>query len=281
MLGAQEGLNQAGRVQELECGGMVWGRPVARRPRQILVGASSHANQPFHAPHPHSHRHPHPNNLAATPTHHSTPLTIAQLDSARAALALPPAQASGLSPLSPVALAGYSQGGDSALFAGSMAPAYAPELNVVAVSGGGAITDPNKQLNDVTRPLDMIFTLLVRGSLVIDSRRPTGRAGRRAGLRMGRASGGRAGGRTCRAGGKVRRVGRAVGQIRRAGRQAGGRADAPGARTGRSVTPASRCLRLKVGPTFHRPTNATCAVLPFSPTHNHDASCGLQGCPSC
>ena len=145
----------AGRPQP---GGWLGGRRVGECGRSaVSVWAPSSRLMPPQPPiHPPTHFFP--------PSPPPTP-QLPQLDAARAALALPPAAAAGLAPASPIALTGFSQGGVSALFAGSMAPAYAPELNIVAVSGGGVITDPVRQLNDADRPLDMMFTILVRGGV--------------------------------------------------------------------------------------------------------------------
>lgn len=60
------------------------------------------------------------------------------LDMARAALALP---GSGLAPDAPVGIIGYSQGGATAGWAAQLAPAYAPELNLVGVAAGGVPAD--------------------------------------------------------------------------------------------------------------------------------------------
>jgi hypothetical protein len=62
----------------------------------------------------------------------------AVLDSVRAAVRLP---GSGLSAQAPVGIAGYSQGGASAGWAGELAPAYAPELRVKGIVAGGTPSD--------------------------------------------------------------------------------------------------------------------------------------------
>jgi dipeptidyl aminopeptidase/acylaminoacyl peptidase len=53
------------------------------------------------------------------------------LDAARAAAALPDAGAS-----SNVIVYGHSQGGHAVLFAGELAPSYAPDLNLLGVAAG-------------------------------------------------------------------------------------------------------------------------------------------------
>ncbi|MDO9354558.1 MAG: lipase family protein [Solirubrobacteraceae bacterium] len=58
----------------------------------------------------------------------------AVLNISRAATRLPEA---GLSPTPKLAIRGYSQGGGAAMWAGQMAPTYAPELNIVGIAGGG------------------------------------------------------------------------------------------------------------------------------------------------
>lgn len=67
----------------------------------------------------------------------------AVLDAARAAPQVP---GSGLSPDGPVGVAGYSQGGQAAVFAGDLQPTYAPELNLVGVAAGGVPADLNEML---------------------------------------------------------------------------------------------------------------------------------------
>lgn len=58
----------------------------------------------------------------------------ALIDAVRAATRLPEA---GLSPTPKVAFQGFSQGGGASMWAGQMKATYAPELNLVGVSGGG------------------------------------------------------------------------------------------------------------------------------------------------
>lgn len=58
----------------------------------------------------------------------------AVLDGVRAAQRLAEA---GLSPTAKVIFRGYSQGGGATMWAAQMQPSYAPELNLVAVAGGG------------------------------------------------------------------------------------------------------------------------------------------------
>jgi hypothetical protein len=62
----------------------------------------------------------------------------AVLDSVRAATRLP---GSGLSAQAPIGIAGYSQGGASAGWAGELAPAYAPELQIKGIVAGGTPAD--------------------------------------------------------------------------------------------------------------------------------------------
>ncbi|MEU0545532.1 lipase family protein [Nocardia sp. NPDC005978] len=63
----------------------------------------------------------------------------AQLDGARAALALPE---SGLDPAAQIALFGVAGGGVGAAFSAEMAPAYAPELNIKTTVMEGMVVDP-------------------------------------------------------------------------------------------------------------------------------------------
>lgn len=60
------------------------------------------------------------------------------LDMFKAATGIP---GSGISAASPVAIWGYSQGGQSAAFAAELQPSYAPELKLVAVAHGGTPGD--------------------------------------------------------------------------------------------------------------------------------------------
>ena len=60
------------------------------------------------------------------------------LDGLRAALAFEPA---GLAPGTPVAMWGYSGGGQATMWAGEQQPSYAPELNVAAIVAGGVPSD--------------------------------------------------------------------------------------------------------------------------------------------
>lgn len=62
----------------------------------------------------------------------------AVIDAARAATRLP---AAGLAAGGPVAFSGYSQGGGGAAWAGELAPAYAPDLDVVGIAAGGTPAD--------------------------------------------------------------------------------------------------------------------------------------------
>jgi hypothetical protein len=62
----------------------------------------------------------------------------AVLDIFKAATGIPSA---GIAPQSPVAIWGYSQGGQSASFAAELAPDYAPEVGVVGVASGGIPAD--------------------------------------------------------------------------------------------------------------------------------------------
>lgn len=69
------------------------------------------------------------------------------LDMVRAATNLGPA---GLEPGGKVAIAGYSQGGGGAVWAGELWPSYAPELDVVGVAAGGVpadLTEVSERLN--------------------------------------------------------------------------------------------------------------------------------------
>jgi hypothetical protein len=67
-----------------------------------------------------------------------TSMGNALLDAVRAAERLPEA---GLSATAPVVVRGYSQGGGAAMWAGQLQPAYAPELHLVGVVGGGVPAD--------------------------------------------------------------------------------------------------------------------------------------------
>ncbi|MEY2477217.1 MAG: triacylglycerol lipase [Actinomycetota bacterium] len=72
----------------------------------------------------------------------------AVLDGIRAATHFAPAGLSGDD--TPVGLMGYSGGGQATTWAAELQPAYAPELNVVGIAGGGVPVD----LNQVARHLD-------------------------------------------------------------------------------------------------------------------------------
>jgi hypothetical protein len=74
--------------------------------------------------------HPHP----ATTYMTGQSMGHALVDVVRAASRLPGV---GLSASAPVVFRGYSQGGGAAMWAGQMQPAYAPELDLVGVVGGG------------------------------------------------------------------------------------------------------------------------------------------------
>ncbi|MFD3430764.1 alpha/beta fold hydrolase [Nocardia fluminea] len=65
----------------------------------------------------------------------------AVLDAARAAQSLPEAQSEGVTTASPVAIMGYSQGGQASSWAGEMVREYAPELRVRGVVTGGVPAD--------------------------------------------------------------------------------------------------------------------------------------------
>ncbi|WP_254715977.1 lipase family protein [Actinomadura sp. WMMB 499] len=62
----------------------------------------------------------------------------ALIDAVRAARGL---EGAGLSESAPVAFRGYSQGGAAAMWAGQKQPAYAPELDVAGIVGGGVPSD--------------------------------------------------------------------------------------------------------------------------------------------
>ena len=66
------------------------------------------------------------------------------LDALRAAEQL---NGSGLSPSSPVGIAGYSQGGQAAAWAAELQPTYAPELHLRGVLAGGVPTDMLLEVN--------------------------------------------------------------------------------------------------------------------------------------
>lgn len=91
----------------------------------------------------------------------------ALIDIARAATRLP---GTGLTPSTPVAFWGYSQGGTSAGWAAQSAPAYAPELNVVGAVAGGVPAD----LRAVAANLDgnPFFSLLTLAALGYDAAYP-------------------------------------------------------------------------------------------------------------
>ncbi|GAA1305060.1 lipase family protein [Saccharothrix xinjiangensis] len=91
----------------------------------------------------------------------------AVIDVVRAAQRLPGA---GLSATAPVVFRGYSQGGGAALWAGQLHPAYAPELDLVGVVGGGVPAD----LVQVALPLDgrKGFGLLAYSLIGLDNAYP-------------------------------------------------------------------------------------------------------------
>ncbi|MDL4813437.1 lipase family protein [Actinomadura opuntiae] len=65
----------------------------------------------------------------------------AVLDAARAAERLPQAQKTGVTASSPVAVMGYSQGGQASGWAAELARSYAPDLHVKGVAAGGVPAD--------------------------------------------------------------------------------------------------------------------------------------------
>ncbi|MFB9689504.1 lipase family protein [Amycolatopsis plumensis] len=89
------------------------------------------------------------------------------IDAARTATRLP---AAGLAAGGPVAFSGYSQGGGGAAWAGELAPTYAPELHVAAITAGGTPAD----LNVVAKSLDggVGFGFLLLASLGLDAAYP-------------------------------------------------------------------------------------------------------------
>ncbi|MEJ2856890.1 MULTISPECIES: lipase family protein [unclassified Saccharothrix] len=89
------------------------------------------------------------------------------IDAVRAATRLP---ATGLVAGGPVAFAGYSQGGGGAAWAGELAPAYAPELDVVGIAAGGTPAD----LTAVSRSLEggIGFGFLLLAAFGLDSAYP-------------------------------------------------------------------------------------------------------------
>ncbi|WP_424187292.1 lipase family protein [Actinokineospora sp. G85] len=89
------------------------------------------------------------------------------IDAARAATRLP---AAGIAPGGKVAFAGYSQGGGGAAWAGELAPAYAPDLDVVGIAAGGVPAD----LTEVAKFLDggLGFGFLLLASLGLNSAYP-------------------------------------------------------------------------------------------------------------
>jgi hypothetical protein len=91
----------------------------------------------------------------------------ALLDVVRAATRLP---GLGLSPDAPVGLAGYSQGGAAAAWAGELRADYAPELRVGGVSAGGVPAD----LVAVTQRLQgtTAYWLVVAGAVGFDAAYP-------------------------------------------------------------------------------------------------------------
>ncbi|MFD0205705.1 MULTISPECIES: lipase family protein [Saccharothrix] len=91
----------------------------------------------------------------------------AVIDVVRAAQRLP---GTGLSRDAKVVFRGYSQGGGAAMWAGQLQPAYAPELNLVGVVGGGVPAD----LVQVALPLDgrTGFGLLAYSLIGLDNAYP-------------------------------------------------------------------------------------------------------------
>lgn len=86
----------------------------------------------------------------------------AVLDAVRAAIRLP---GSGLSAQAPVAVMGYSQGGGAAVWAGEQAASYAPELDLVAVVGGGVPADLAVVANTLDGSLYAGFALAAASGL--------------------------------------------------------------------------------------------------------------------
>ncbi|GAB2735409.1 lipase family protein [Amycolatopsis magusensis] len=89
------------------------------------------------------------------------------IDAVRAATRLP---AAGLEAGGPVAFSGYSQGGGGAAWAGELAPEYAPELDVAAITAGGTPAD----LTAVSQYLDgsIGFGFLLLSALGLDAAYP-------------------------------------------------------------------------------------------------------------
>lgn len=81
----------------------------------------------------------------------------AVLDIAKAVRQLP--NATSISGNNPVAIWGYSQGGQSAGFAGELAPTYAPDLNLIGVAAGGVPADFKVSARNLDRNAGAAFLL--------------------------------------------------------------------------------------------------------------------------
>jgi pimeloyl-ACP methyl ester carboxylesterase len=96
----------------------------------------------------------------------------AVLDVVRAALRLPDAAAWGLGPASPVALWGYSQGGQAVAAAAEIEAAYAPELDVAAVVAGGVPSDPAGMIEHLDGDGNQFFAFLAFAAVGLNAAYP-------------------------------------------------------------------------------------------------------------
>ena len=96
----------------------------------------------------------------------------AMLDVVRAAQRLPDAAAWGIGAASPVALWGYSQGGQAAAAAAEIETTYAPELDVRAVVAGGVPADPAGMIEHLDGAGNSFFAFLAFAAVGLNAAYP-------------------------------------------------------------------------------------------------------------
>jgi hypothetical protein len=96
----------------------------------------------------------------------------ATLDIVRAALRLPDAAAWGIGAASPVALWGYSQGGQAAAGAAEIETTYAPELDVRGVVAGGVPSDLGGMIDHLDGAGNQFFAFLAFAAVGLNSAYP-------------------------------------------------------------------------------------------------------------
>jgi pimeloyl-ACP methyl ester carboxylesterase len=96
----------------------------------------------------------------------------AVLDVVRAAVKLPDAASWGIGPASPVALWGYSQGGQAASGAAEIEATYAPELDLRAVVAGGVPSDLQGMVEHLDGDGNQFFAFLAFAAVGLNSAYP-------------------------------------------------------------------------------------------------------------